>query len=67
MPKIHEHYAGNPESYALYINDKIALFYTFNTNISDGWATPELHNDPVAKKEDAYKMGVNIIYYALFK
>ncbi len=67
MPKIHEHYAGNPESYALYINDKIALFYTFNTNISDGWSTPELHNDPVAKKEDAYKMGVNIIYYALFK
>lgn len=67
MPKIHEHYRGNPETYGIFINDKLSLLYTFNTNISDGWSYAELHSDPPHKKESALKMGVNIIYYALFR
>lgn len=67
MPKIHEHYKGDPETYGIFINSKISILYTFNTNISDGWSTAELHNDPPIKKEAALKMGSNIIYYALFK
>lgn len=67
LPKIHEHYDGEPEMYGIFIGDKIGVLYTFNSNISDGWAVYETHNDPLEKRIEALKIGVNIIYYALFK
>ena len=67
LPKIHEHYEGSPEAFAIYINDDIGILYTYNTNFSDGWAAYETYKDPDKKREDALKMGANIIYYALFK
>jgi len=67
LPKIHEHYEGPPEAYAVFINKKIGILYTYNTNFSDGWAVYETYKDPDEKRTLALKMGVNIIYYALFK
>lgn len=67
MPKIHEHYKGEAEVFGLFINGKLSILYTYNTNISDGWADYELYKDPDEKRESAKRMGVNIIYYALFK
>ncbi|MDY6786843.1 MAG: DUF4159 domain-containing protein [candidate division WOR-3 bacterium] len=67
LPKIHEHYDGEPEMYGIFIGEKIGVLYTFNSNISDGWAVYETHNDPLEKRIEALKTGVNIIYYALFK
>ncbi|MEJ2356394.1 MAG: DUF4159 domain-containing protein, partial [candidate division WOR-3 bacterium] len=46
LPKIHEHYKGAPKGYGLFLKGKLALFYTYNSNISDGWAGPSVHNDP---------------------
>ena len=63
LPKIHEHYKGPPEGYGIFINGRLTVFYTFNTNISDGWT--DRHNDPPQKMEEAFKMGVNIVLYAL--
>lgn len=65
LPKIHEHYKGPPKGYGIFIDGRLALFYTYNTNISDGWADPEVHNDPPIKREIAMKMGINILLYAL--
>ncbi|MBI4650563.1 DUF4159 domain-containing protein, partial [Candidatus Desantisbacteria bacterium] len=45
----------------------LVLLYTYNTNISDGWASPEVHKDPPDKREAAFKMGVNIILYSLLQ
>lgn len=67
LPKIHEHYEGPPEAYAIYINKEIGVLYTYNTNFSDGWALYETYKDSDEIREQALKMGVNIIYYALFK
>ncbi|MFN6135049.1 MAG: DUF4159 domain-containing protein, partial [Bacteroidota bacterium] len=41
------------------------VFYTYETNPSDGWADPEVHNDPPERRETALKLGTNIIVYAL--
>jgi hypothetical protein len=43
------------------------VLYTFESNPSDGWADPEVHNDPKDKREEALKFGANIIIYALSK
>ncbi len=65
LPKIHEHYKGPPHGYGIFINGRLSLFYTYNTNISDGWADPDVHKDPPEKREQAFKMGTNIIFYAI--
>ncbi len=65
LPKIHEHYKGPPMGYGLFIKGKLSLFYTYNSNVSDGWASPSVHNDLEDIREKAFRMGINIYLYAL--
>lgn len=60
-PKIHKHHGGPPRVLALYEKDRILVLYTFDTNISDGWADPEVHQDPPQVREAALQFGVNIL------
>lgn len=65
VPKIHEHDGGPPHGYGIFHDGRMVVYYTFNTNISDGWADPEVHHDPENIRLLALKMGVNIVVYAL--
>jgi hypothetical protein len=65
LPKVHEHDAKPPQGFGYYINGRLCVYYTFETNISDGWADPREHQDPAEKREESFKMGTNIIVYAL--
>jgi hypothetical protein len=65
-PKIHDHYENLPsKTFAILDGERIMLLYTFNSNISDGWASPEVHGNTPEIRENAFRMGTNIIYYAL--
>ncbi|MBD3580946.1 DUF4159 domain-containing protein [Flavobacterium selenitireducens] len=64
IPKIHEHDAKRPQAFGIIIDGRLALLYTFETDLGDGWEDPEVHNDPVDVREKALKMGANIIHYA---
>jgi hypothetical protein len=63
LPKTHEHYPGAPHGYALFHEGRMIAFYTYNSNITDGWTA--VHDDPPEKREEALKMGVNIVWYVL--
>jgi hypothetical protein len=65
LPKIHEHYKGAPKGYGLFLKGRLALFYTYNSNISDGWAHQSVYKDPETLREKALKMGINIYIYAM--
>ncbi len=65
LPKIHEHDGGPPQAFAYFHEGRMVVFYSFNTNISDGWPNPDVHNDPEDVRQKAFKMGTNIIKYAL--
>lgn len=65
LPKIHEHDNKTPQGFGLFSNGRLCVFYTFETNPSDGWADPDVHSDPPEKREAALKLGVNIIVWAL--
>lgn len=65
LPKIHEHDPGPPKGYAYFHEGRMVVFYSFNTNISDGWADPDVHGDPQSVRDKAFEMGTNIIIYAL--
>lgn len=66
-PKTHEHDKNPPQTFGIFLGSRLAVLYTFESNPSDGWADPEVHNDPKDKREEALKFGTNIIIYALSK
>jgi hypothetical protein len=65
LPKTHEHDSKPPQGFGYFINGRLCCYYTYETNISDGWADQREHEDPADKREEAFKMGTNIIVYAL--
>jgi len=64
-PKMHEHDNKVPQGYGIFINNRLVIYYTYESNPSDGWADASVHNDPASKREEALKFGANIIIYAL--
>lgn len=67
IPKTHEHDKNAPQTFGIFLGTRLAVLYTFESNPSDGWADPEVHNDPSNKREEALKFGANIIIYVLSK
>ncbi len=65
VPKTHEHDDKAPQSLGIFIDGRLAVLYTVESNPSDGWADQAVHNDPADKREEALKFGTNIIVYAL--
>lgn len=66
LPKIHEHDEKPPQGFGIFDDDgRLMVFYTYETNLSDGWTDPQVHNDPPEKREAALRMGVNIMVWAL--
>lgn len=65
LPKIHEHDANSPQGFGLFRNGKLVVYYTYESNLGDGWADYEVHNNPENVRETALKMGTNILVYAL--
>ncbi len=66
LPKIHEHDNNPPQGFGIFDDTgRLIVFYTYETNLSDGWADPEVHKDLPEKREAALRMGVNIMLWAL--
>ncbi len=63
MPKIHEHDGGRPQAFGIFVEDRLVLLYTFETDLGDGWENPEVHNDPQDVRLKALQMGANIVKY----
>lgn len=66
LPKIHLHDEKPPQAFGIFDdNGRLMMLYTYETNISDGWADPDTHGDPPQLRETALGFGLNIIHYIL--
>ncbi len=65
LPKIHEHDNKPPAGYGIFIGNRLAIFYTHECDLGDGWEDASVHNDPEWLREKALQMGTNILVYAL--
>ncbi|CAH0335394.1 hypothetical protein FVB9288_01035 [Flavobacterium sp. CECT 9288] len=63
LPKIHEHDGKRPQAFGIFIENKLVLLYTYESDLGDGWEDPEVNNDPKEVRDKALKMGANIINY----
>lgn len=65
LPKIHLHDGKPPQGFGLFLDGRLVIFYTYESNLGDGWADQQVHNDPEEKRRAALQMGTNIIVWAL--
>jgi hypothetical protein len=63
LPKIHEHDGKPAQGFGLIYKGKLVCFYSYESDLGNGWENPEVHNDPEEKRQLALKMGANIIQY----
>jgi hypothetical protein len=64
LPKIHQHDNASPRGFGLFYENKLICFYSYETDLGDGWEDEEVHHDAAEKRIQALKMGANLIHYA---
>ena len=65
LPKVHEHDNKRPQGMALIKNGRLVCFYSYESDLGDGWEDKEIHQNSKNKREIALKMGANIIDYVM--
>ncbi|RYM34682.1 DUF4159 domain-containing protein [Brumimicrobium glaciale] len=65
LPKIHEHDGERAQAFGIIIEGRLALLYTYETDLGDGWEDITVHSDTQENHEKALKMGLNILQFAL--
>jgi hypothetical protein len=63
LPKIHEHDEKAPKAYALFERGRMICLYTYESDLGDGWEDLSVHKDSPEKRNEALKMGANILAY----
>ena len=64
LPKIHEHDGNPPQGFGLIHDGRLVCYYSYESDLGNGWEDQRIHNDPEEKRQQALKMGANIITYA---
>ena len=64
LPKIHEHDGQPPQGLGLIHDGRLVCFYSYESDLGNGWEDQRIHNDPEEKRQQALKMGANILTFA---
>lgn len=65
VPKIHEHDGKPAQGFGIFLDGRLAVYYTYQSDLGDGWEDPDVHRDPPEIREQALRMGVNLVAYAV--
>ena len=64
LPKIHEHDGQPSQGFGLFYNGRMVCFYSYESDLGDGWEDAEVHNNSATTRLKALQMGANIIDFA---
>jgi len=66
LPKIHEHDGKPAQGFALIWEGRVVCFYSYESDLGNGWEDAGTYpGDTEAKRQQALKMGANLIEYVL--
>ena len=65
LPKIHAHDNKNSQAFGLIKQGRLICLYTYECDLGDGWEDANIHQNSFEKREQALKMGANIIEYVM--
>ncbi len=63
LPKVHEHDGNPPQGLGILHEGRIVAFYSYESDLGNGWEDQIIYNDPQEVRISALKMGANIISY----
>jgi hypothetical protein len=63
VPKIHKHDDKPAQGFGLFWEGRLVCFYSYESDLGDGWEDQNVHKDPIELRIKALRMGANIIQY----
>jgi len=67
LPKVHEHDAKQPQGLGLLYEGRLVCFYSYESDLGNGWEDQSIYNDPEAIRQEALKAGANILTFAFIQ
>jgi hypothetical protein len=67
LPKIHEHDNKSPKGYGLFWEGRLVCFFSYESDLGDGWEDADVHNDSPQIRLKALQMGANLIQYCFMQ
>jgi len=64
LPKIHEHDGKPAQGFGILFDGRLVCYYSYETDLGNGWEDQRIYNDPEHLRLLALKMGANIISFA---
>ncbi len=65
VPKIEKHNGKPSQGFGIFYKGRLVVYYTYESNPSDGWDDPDVHGFNQDKRLEALKFGTNLIIWAL--
>lgn len=62
-PKIHEHDGKPAQGFGIFYQGRLVLYYTYETDLGNGWEDQAVHNNPQEIRLKALRMGANLLQY----
>lgn len=63
LPKIHEHDGDAAQGLGLIYEGRLVCFYSYESDLGNGWEDQIIYNDPEELRQQALRMGANLISY----
>jgi hypothetical protein len=63
LPKIHEHDGKPAQGFGIIYEGRLVLYYTYETDLGDGWEDQLVHKNSEETRVKALKMGANILHF----
>ena len=65
IPKIMEHDGLPAQGLGIFLDGRLVVYYSYQTDLNDGWEDFDVHHVPPEQHEQALRMGVNLFAYAV--
>jgi hypothetical protein len=65
LPKVHQHDGKPAQGLAIVRDGRVVVYYTYQSDLGNGWEDAARYNNAPEVREAALKMGVNIFLYAI--
>jgi hypothetical protein len=67
LPKIHRHDGKPAQGFGIVHDGRLVVFYSYESDLGDGWEPRTVHDNPPEKRRAALEMGTNILTYAMLR
>lgn len=64
-PKVHEHDDKPSQGFGILDGERVMVFYAYETDIGNGIEDEDVHDNPPEVREQAMRMAINVVIYAL--